>query len=213
MPKLYDISATLVNGFPVWPGDPEIRLEQFSRIEDGAEANVSQLCMPVHGGTHMDAPYHFVQGGKTIEELPLEVLIGPAQVIQLADSVKVITGDIVRSSGIQRGIERVLFKTRNSQYWIHSSGQFHQDFTAMDADGAQAIVDMGIKLVGIDYFSIAPFDSSVPTHTVLLGNGVAILETCNLSQVEPGLYTLAALPIKLGGSDGAPTRAVLISIL
>ena len=211
MPKYYDISVTLMNGFPVWPGDPEFKLEQFSSIEDGAEANVSRLSMPVHAGTHMDAPYHFIQGGKTIEELPVEVLIGPAQVIQLADSVKVITRDLVRRAGIQSGIERVLFKTGNSQYWIHASGQFHPDFTAMDADGAQAIVELGIKLVGIDYFSIAPFDASVPTHTVLLMNGVVILETCNLSQVEPGLYTLAALPIKLGGCDGAPARAVLIS--
>jgi arylformamidase len=212
MPKLYDISVTLTNDFPVWPGDPEVMLEKVSAIEEGADANVSHLSMSVHAGTHLDAPYHFIPDGKTIEALPLEVLIGPAQVIQLPEAVKLISRDVIREAGIQAGIERVLFKTGNNRYWIHPTPQFQRDFTAMDEDGANAVVEMGIKLVGIDYMSIAPFDQSIPTHKVLLGNGVVVLETCNLSQVEPGLYTLAALPIKLGGSDGAPARAVLMTI-
>lgn len=210
MPIIYDISVTIQSGFPVWPGDPHVSLERISKIEEGANANVSFLSLSVHSGTHMDAPYHFIQGGNTIEQLPLDVLIGPVQVIQLPDSAEVITGNTVKDAGIQAGIERVLFKTRNSDFWSSPTSGFHPDFTAMDETGARVLVDMGIRLVGIDYFSIAPFNESVPTHKVLLGNGVVILETLNLSRVEPGLYTLYALPLKLGGSDGAPVRAVLI---
>ncbi len=210
MSDIFDISVTIATGFPVWPGDPPISLERFSRIEDGAGANVSALSMPVHCGTHMDAPFHFISGGATIEMLPLEVLIGPVQVVQIPESLWTITGEVIRAAGIRPGTERVLFKTRNSRYWASGAAEFRTDFTAVDEGGAKALVELGIRLVGIDYFSIAPYDQSVPTHKVLLGNGIVILETCDLSQVDPGVYTLYALPVKLGGADGAPVRAVLI---
>jgi arylformamidase len=211
MSKIIDISVTITNEIPVWPGDPSVELERVSKIEDGANANVSQVRMSVHTGTHMDAPYHFIKDGYTIEAVPLETLIGPAQVVKIADAVEVIDAQVIRSAGIRPDTVRVLFRTRNSQFWPSQTSDFRTDFVGIDAGGAQALVDMGIRLVGIDYLSIAPFHMSRPTHEALLGRQVAVLEGCNLSQVEPGTYMLYALPTKLGGSDGAPVRAVLIA--
>jgi arylformamidase len=210
MTEIYDISVTIGNGFPVWPGDPKISLERISKIEEGASANVSLLTMSVHTGTHLDAPYHFLADGKTVETLALETLIGPVQVVQIPDAVRIITGKDIKNAGIRSGIERVLFKTSNNHFWEDAVADFQTDFVALDKDGARTLVSLGIRLVGIDYMSIAPFDDGVPTHEVLLKNGVIILENCNLSAVKPGMYTLYALPLKLGGSDGAPVRAVLI---
>jgi arylformamidase len=211
MTMLYDISVTITNNTPVWPGDPGVKLERVSKIEDGANANVSQITMGVHTGTHMDAPFHFLQDGYTIEAIPLEILIGPAQVVRIPDSVDVIDAQVIKSAAIQPGIERVLFKTRNSQFWPPKNSDFQTGFVGISEDGARALVDMKVRLVGIDYLSIAPYHKSRPTHEVLLGARMAVVEGCNLAQVEAGIYILYALPTKLGGSDGAPVRAVLIS--
>jgi arylformamidase len=210
MTKIFDISVTIHNGFPVWPGDPPVSLERISKKEEGADFNVSFLSMSVHAGTHIDAPYHFQADGRTIETLPLDILIGLTQVVQIPDQIQNITAAEIKNAGIQPGIERVLFKTHNNKFWTAPDERFQRDFVALEEDGARMLVENGIRLVGIDYFSIAPFERSGPTHEILLRNGVVILETCNLSQVDPGLYTLYALPLKLGGSDGSPARVVLI---
>ncbi len=208
MNKIYDVTVTITNDLPVWPGDPKVSLKRISKIEDGENANVSSVSMSVHSGTHMDAPYHFLPQGKTIEVLPLEVLVGPVQVVQVPDDVDVITRQVIEVSGIQPGVERVLFKTRNSQFWPGS--EFRTDFVGVDEDGAKALVERNLKLVGIDYLSISPYHRSRLTHEILLGKEIAILEGCDLSAVRPGFYTLFALPTKFGGSDGAPVRAVLV---
>ncbi len=208
MGKIHDITVTITNDLPVWPGDPRVSLKRISRIEDGADANVSSVYMSVHSGTHMDAPKHFVDEGKTIDQLPLAALVGPVQVVHVPEAVKVITGEVVKSSGIQPGVERVLFKTRNSHFW--PGKEFRTDFTAVDEEGAKALVDLKLRLVGIDYLSIAPYDDSRPAHFILLKNEIAILEGCDLSRINPGFYTLFALPTKFGGADGAPVRAVLV---
>ena len=208
--KIYDISLTIRNGMVVWPGDPQVRLERISKIEDGETANVSRLEMSVHTGTHLDAPRHFIQGAKSIETLPLDILIGPVQVVELADSVDLITAREVEQSGIAPGTLRVLFKTRNSALWLKKDAPFNTGFVAVSADGAEALVRMGIRLVGIDYLSIAPYNASVATHKVLLGNEIIVLEGLNLNDVPAGTYTLFCLPPKLEGSDGAPARAILI---
>ncbi len=208
--KIYDISLTIKNGMVVWPGDPRVKLERISKIEDGEHANVSRLEMSVHTGTHLDAPRHFIQGAKTIETLPLDILIGPVQVVQLADSVNLITALEVEQAGIAPGIIRVLFKTRNSAIWLRKEAKFDTGFVAVSADGAEALVRKGIRLVGIDYLSIAPFNASVPTHKILLGSEMIVLEGLDLNGVPAGNYTLFCLPPKLEGSDGAPARTILI---
>lgn len=208
--EIYDISLTITNGMVVWPGDPQVRLERVSKIEEGAHANVSSLQMSVHTGTHLDAPYHFVHGAKTIDALPLEVLIGPVQVVYIADEVDLITADVIKAAGISAGTSRVLFKTRNSAYWLKAIQTFEKDFVAVSADGAQLLVEMGIRLVGIDYLSIAPFNDGVPTHQILLKNEIVVLEGINLTGIPAGSYSLICLPPKLGGSDGSPARAILL---
>jgi arylformamidase len=208
--KFYDITLTIKPSMPVWPGDPKVTLERVSKIEEGANANVSKISMSVHTGTHMDAPVHFLQGGKSIDTLPLEALIGPAQVIQLPDSVETINAAVLEQAGIAQATERLLIKSRNSAYWINPDDSFQTGFLAVEADGAAYLVERGVKLVGIDYLSIAPYKRSRPTHEVLLKAGMVILEGADLSAVPAGFYQLICLPLKLGGSDGSPARAVLI---
>jgi len=208
--KFYDITLTIRPSMPVWPGDPKVILDRISKIEEGANANVSKISMSVHTGTHMDAPFHFLKEGKSIDALPLEILIGPAQVVQVPDSVETITAGVLEKAAIGEGVERLLIKTRNSAYWTNPDHAFHTDFLAVEADGAAYLVKRGVKLVGIDYLSIAPYKKSRPTHETLLKAGMVILEGVDLSAVPAGFYQLICLPLKLGGSDGSPARAVLI---
>jgi arylformamidase len=210
MAKIYDISLTVTPGLPVWPGDPPVMLQRVSKMEEGKHNNVSQLALSAHAGTHVDAPYHFIADGDTIEQLPVEVLVGPAEVIELPGDCALITADVLQQAGISDGTQRLLLKTRNSRYWTQPGLPFQTDFVAVSPDGAEYLVARGIRLIGIDYFSIAPFGDSVPTHRVLLGAKLVILEGADLSQVPAGQYELYCLPLKLGGSDGAPARAILI---
>ena len=208
--KIHDISLTVTPTLPVWPGDPAIVLERVSKMEDGEHNNVSRLALSVHAGTHVDAPYHFIADGKTIESLALDVLVGPAQVVELPADCLLVSAADLKEAGIDDGVERVLLKTRNSEYWKRPGLPFQKDFTAVSPDGAAYLLERGVKLIGIDYFSIAPFGDSVPTHRALLGAGMVVLEGIDLSAVSAGHYQLCCLPVKLGGSDGAPARAVLI---
>jgi arylformamidase len=207
--KIYDISLTIQNGMVVWPGDPQVKLERIFKIEEGANANVSKLELSVHTGTHLDAPHHFLNGAKRIDELALDILIGPVQVVRLADEVDLITAEVVEQAGIAPGVIRVIFKTRNSAYWLKTEQVFEKGFVGVSTDGAEALVKRGIRFVGIDYLSIAPYKKSRPTHEVLLKAEMIILEGVNLNGIEPGMYGLICLPPKLGGSDGSPARAVL----
>ena len=207
---IHDISLTVTPKLPTWPGDPKVELERVEKIEDGANANVSRLAIGVHTGTHVDAPFHFLSDGTTIETLPLDVLIGTVQVVDLGDAADLITADVLKSADLIHGVTRVLFKTRNSQFWARGETEFQTGFVGISADGAEFLVKQGIQLVGIDYLSIAPFKQSKPTHQILLNAKIVVLEGVNLSQVKAGVYQLVCLPLKLGGSDGAPARTVLI---
>ncbi len=208
--KIHDISLTISKDLPTWPGDPAVFLERVSKIEEGANANVSRLDIGVHTGTHLDAPYHFLADGITVESLPLDVLVGEAQVVRFADSVDVIGARELAEVGIAPGVTRLLLKTRNSRYWSDGTSEFQTGFVGLDEDGAHYLVQNGIRLVGIDYLSIAPFKQSRPTHEALLRHRIIVVEGVDLSRIQPGIYQLYCLPLKLAGSDGAPCRAVLI---
>jgi arylformamidase len=208
--KIHDITLTVTPSLPVWPGDPAIVLERMVKMEDGKHNNISRMALGVHAGTHVDAPYHFIADGKTIETLALDVLIGPALVAQIAEDCKLIGAAELKAAGVGPGNVRVLLKTGNNAYWQQPGLPFQKGFAALSPDGADYLVECGVCLVGIDYFSISPFGNSVPVHRKLLGAEVIILEGINLSQVAPGNYQLYCLPMKLGGSDGAPARTVLI---
>lgn len=208
--RFHDISVTVTSMLPTWPGDPKVELDRVEKIEEGANANVSRVAMGVHTGTHVDAPYHFLEDGTTVDTLPLDILIGSVQVVDLGDQVYLITADVLQKASIIPGVSRILFKTRNSQIWERGETEFQTSFVGISADGAEYLVSKGIQLVGIDYLSIAPYKNSRPTHQILLNAKVIIIEGLDLSNVKAGVYQLVCLPLKLGGSDGAPARTVLI---
>jgi len=208
--EIYDISLTITPSLPVWPGDPPVLLERVAKIEAGANANVSQLAMSAHTGTHVDAPYHFLGDSPiTIEKLSLDVLTGRAFVLHLPESVDLVTASVLEAYSLPSGINRLLLRTRNSQYWVREEKAFQTNFVGLDTTAAQYLVAGGFSLIGVDYLSVAPFKKSRPTHEILLRAGLVILEGLDLSAVPQGQYDLYCLPMKLGGADGAPARAIL----
>jgi arylformamidase len=209
--KIYDISVTVTPNIPVWPGDISVWLERVKKLEDGASDNNSQMKMGVHTGTHVDSPFHFVKGGIKVDELPLETMIGPCQVIQMEDKVDLITAEEIKKSTFRSDVPRVIFKTRNEKYWVNKLKDFQEDFVGVSVDGADLLVKAGMKFVGVDYLSVAPYGFGKVVHDVLLKAGLILLEGVDLTGVPAGVYTLYCLPIKLGATEGAPARVILIS--
>jgi arylformamidase len=205
---IVDISVPIRPGMVVWADDPPVVLERIESMTDGAHANVSRLDFGVHTGTHVDAPVHFIDGAPGADALDLEALIGPAVVVDATAVERHLDAQVLSGLRIPDGATRLVFKTRNSELW--GSERFETGFLGVTEDGARWLVERGVRLVGIDYLSIAPFGQSVPTHRLLLGAGVAILEGTDLRGVEPGEYELICLPLRIVASDGAPARAVLV---
>lgn len=208
--RIYDITVPISNGVPIYDGDSEARVESFAALERGDSANVSKMCFGVHTATHVDAPNHFIEGTRTVDELDLEKLMGPCRVIEVPDEVMLIEPENI---GELDGVERVLFKTRNSAFWSTPEAGFRTDFTAISQATADKLVETGIKLVGIDYLSIEAFGSTGhPVHLALLEREVVILEGVDLREVPSGDYDIICMPLKyIGGTgDGSPARTVLI---
>lgn len=209
--RIYDITLTISPSIPVWPGDPPIDLQRVSKMEAGDICNVTRMNLSVHTGTHVDAPYHFLPKGKTVETLDLKTLTGRAYVADLS-SVDVITAAAIEAAEIPPRTKRVLFKTRNSAHWAKGQPEFNPHYVAISPDGAKYLVERGVKLVGVDYLSVAPFEDVAPTHQILLKAGVIIVEGLELSKVAQGRYTFYCLPLKIAKADGAPARAMLIGV-
>ena len=207
--KIIDISTPISSSIPVWPNTPKPFITMISSLKDGDAADDTKIEMSIHTGTHIDAPSHFLSDGKTIDEMNLEVFIGPVFVAYLPEAKK-ITGEDIKNLGIPKGITRLLFKTSNSLLWKENPTEFNKDYVALTEDGAKAIVEKKIKLVGIDYLSIADFDETESVHKILLEKEIAILEGLDLSKAEEGTYKLFSIPIMISGAEAAPTRAVLI---
>lgn len=208
---IYDLSVPIGTELPSWPGDPAIKIDNWSSLAHGGEANVSVLCFSAHTGTHVDAPAHFIEGAKKVELLDLEVLIGEAQVIEVPDEMLTIDEEFV-AANCPSETKRILFKTRNSTFWARDKADFRTDFTHLNVEGARWLVEQGVKLVGIDYLSIETFHSQDQVvHRTLLSHEVIILEGLNLAHVPAGKYELICLPLRLRSQlgDGAPARAVL----
>jgi len=208
--EIRDVTLMIEPGMPVWPGDDRVQLFRRQKLEEGESSNVSSLSLSVHTGTHVDAPFHFVQKGYTVENIPMELLVGWAQVVALADSINLIDEKVLQQAGIEKGVSRVLFKTVNSRFWQKGVTEFQKDFVAVSADGARWLVENGIRTVGIDALSIAPFTRSKPTHETLLLANVLIIEGLNLNDVMPGMWMMYCLPLKFKSSDGAPARVILV---
>jgi arylformamidase len=209
--RIYDVSVPLSSTTPIYPGDPGIEINQWRALASGDSANVSHMSFGLHSGTHVDAPSHFIEGAAKIESLPLESLIGEAEVVEVANDIRVIDETFV-AANCSRGSQRILFKTRNSEFWNKSQDGFREDYTYIEPAAARRLAESGIKLVGIDYLSVEQFKSeNVGTHRALLSRGVVILEGLDLRAVPSGFYELICLPLKIaeGSGDGAPARVVL----
>jgi arylformamidase len=207
MARFYDISLPVTRDLTVYPGDPGIRIEPHLRIEEGEDANVTRIAFGSHTGTHVDAARHFFADGQTVDELPLDRLVGPALVVDVAADVTAIGAAELRAAGVGAA-KRVLLRTRNSELWDRPG--FQEDFAHLTEEGARYLLDAGVELVGIDYLSVEAFDAEEPVvHRALLAREVVIVEGLDLRGVPAGRYELLCLPLRLAGLDGAPVRAVL----
>ncbi|MDQ3044416.1 MAG: cyclase family protein [Chloroflexota bacterium] len=210
--RIYDISLPITPDLPTWPGDPAVLVESLSRISHGAVVNVSHVSMSSHTGTHVDAPWHFIEDGTRLVDIVIEEWIGPCLVIELPIDAQRIEPIHLDAIDLPPGTSRLLFKTSNSALWESTTKIFLESYVALSAGAARWIVAHDIKLVGIDYLSIEPFDDSDhETHRILLGQGVLVIEGLNLTAVAPGPYTLICLPLALAVGDGAPARVLLIA--
>jgi arylformamidase len=209
--RIYDVSVPISAAMPVYPGDPGVEITQSAAIADGDAANVSLLHFGAHTGTHVDAPAHFIEGASKVDAMPLDALVGTARVIEMPNDVDAITASHLSAQSIE-GATRILFKTRSSAFWSNTASGFRQDFTYIAPDAARALVQSGVRLVGIDYLSVEKFQSERhETHNILLSNGIVIIEGLDLREVAAGDYELICLPLKIAGGtgDGAPARAIL----
>ncbi len=205
--KLIDVSVALDPAtLPTYPSNTPFTIEPIKRIAQGGTSNVSTLHMSAHSGTHVDAPHHFIDDAPGTEALPLDILVGRARVVELTTR-KAITAEDLAPFDLSEDV-RVLIKTVNSRLW--GSPEFHTDYVGVGESGAKHLVERGIKLVGVDYLSVEEFHKAgAPAHHTLLGAGVIVVEGLNLRDVDPGVYDMWCLPLRIVGCDGAPARVVL----
>jgi arylformamidase len=209
--RLIDVSLEVGPDLVVWPGNPGVVITPTSRISRGDSSNVSEIRLGSHTGTHVDPPFHFLDDGTTAEDLPLDLMMGQTTVADLRGVPGPIGPDELGGLSLREETTRLLLRTDNSALWAGDPRAFPDEYVCLSPDGARWVVDNGITLIGIDFLSIevrgAP---GHPTHRTLLEAGVVILEGLDLSDAEPGEYTLVCFPLKIAGGDGAPTRAVLL---
>jgi arylformamidase len=205
--KWIDITVPLHSGMVHWPGDPPVVIRRISSIEEGARSNVSLLRMSAHTGTHVDAPLHFLRGGRPMDAMPVEALIGPARVIAIRHPERV-TVEELEGRGIRRG-ERILLKTRGSaERWKRDA--FDPNYVYIPQEAARFLVQRGVRVVGVDYLSVGGYrKDSLETHQTLLKAGIWIVEGLNLAGVGEGRYDFICLPLRIAGGDGAPARALI----
>jgi arylformamidase len=206
--KLIDVTVPIRDAMTVYRGNPLVRIRPVMTLAtDGVL--VSELCLGSHTGTHVDAPSHFIKGGKGIDRVDPERFIGPAWVADLRRVKGGISAADLAKARIPRSSRRILLRTSNSRWW-HPARAFRTDFVYLAADGADWLVERGVQLVGIDYLSIEGFGvAGAPTHKRLLSAGIPILEGLDLFNARPGRWQMAALPLRIKDGDAGLTRAVL----
>ena len=195
--RIFDISQEVFSCV-VFPGDPEPKKDELVRISDGNLYNLTAISMCAHNGTHVDAPYHFIEDGKTIDEISLERFIGMAYVTEHNGTVTAEDARRILQAARQTGEEcdkRILIKGK----------------TEVSLEAAEVFSEANIYLLGNESQTVGPEDGPMEVHKELLGKEVVLLEGIRLDEVPEGSYLLNAAPINLGGSDGAPCRAILMS--
>ena len=205
-----DATATLDPATtPVYAGDAPMKFDFLKDMRKGDGFTLSAYSLGAHSGTHIDAPMHFIRDGATIDRVSLDPLMGPARIIDIPDSVQAIDArELARHDW--KGAPRVIFRTRSAlRGWMHDP-TFHRDFAYVAPDAAQMLADADVRLVGVDYISAEQFGAPAPlTHRTLLGKGIPIVEGFQLDSIPAGDYDLIVLPMKVGGHEGAPARAIL----
>jgi arylformamidase len=205
---IHDISMPLREGMPVYAGNPPYRRIVTNEIQKGDVCNQSRFEFGAHCGTHIDAPWHFEKDGFTTDRVPLDNLVGPARLLHVADPVKIDLPDLEKLDWT--GVERVLFRTRNSDHWKKGGG-FDPKYVYLSGPAARFLVEKKMKLVGIDSLGVEQFGSKeFPTHHALLPAGITVLEGLWLADVPPGDYYLFCGPLRVEGGDGTPARAFLM---
>ena len=206
MTKFIDVTVPLSAELPTFPGDPPFQIDVTHRKGGGDAYNVARITLGTHAGTHVDAPFHFLEGGATVDQLALEILIGKVRVVDLVGRDSVERADL-EALDLREDL-RVLIKTRNSGLLRHKA--FQEDYVWLSPDAATYLAQVGIKLVGFDYLSIEKLGSrDYAAHVALLEAGVVIVEGLDLSEIEPGEYDMVCLPLRIAGADGSPARVVL----
>lgn len=204
--KWIDVSVPIENGMVHWPNEIPVEIKKLSSIENGDIANVTILSMSVHTATHIDAPLHFFKNGKDIAALPVDVMMGPAKVIEIRDKHSINLNEIENIS-LKKG-DRVLFKTHNSDKNWAMQG-FLQDYVFLSTEAALYLKEREIAVIGVDYLSVAGLNNGAEVHRILLGAEIVIIEGLNLKNIEQGDYEMICLPIKIKGADGAPSRVLI----
>jgi arylformamidase len=202
-----DVSVPLIDGLRQGPMEPLTpRIEFILARSKGNPVDMLQLNINSHNGTHIDAPKHHVQGGSSIDVMPLETGIGPARVIEIKDP-ETIKVDELKPYNIEAG-ERLLFKTRNS-YRPERFTEFIKNWVYFSTEAIHYLIERQVRLLGIDCISIGGKPNVNEIHEALLTRGIYILEDLELGQVQPGRYEMICLPLRLKGGDASPVRAII----
>lgn len=204
--KTFDITLTLSENLPGWPDHDSFELKKVKEIAKGDRCNLCEIKTSTHFGTHIDAPGHYVDGGEKLVDLDLDLLIGKVLVVEVDGDENIKVSDL--EGKVPEGTKRLIIKTGNSEFI--GDDIFHEEYQAFTPEAMNWLLKKGVKLLGIDYFSIAPFDDLIEPHEIFLGAGDTIaLEGADLRGVKPGEYELICLPIKIAEAYGAPVRAIL----
>jgi arylformamidase len=220
MAKYYDVTLPLNKEIHMLPelrpetGQPtqrenNSRVYRFFDVNKGDPVTMSRLEIDSHDGTHIDAPLHFIPGGMTIDNMPIETTNGPCRVIEIKDE-KDITVKELEPYKIKAG-ERILFKTKNSPH-VYDVGVFEDVWVALTPESANYLVEKKIRIVGLDYLTVAhrePTGDIKKVHEAFLKNGIFILEAINLDGVPAGNYEMMCLPIRIENGDAGPCRVIL----
>lgn len=196
--KIYDVSQE-VFGCTVFPGDPSPQKETMTSMDDGALYNLTALHMCAHNGTHVDAPYHFINDGKTIDQVSLKKFVGLCFV---AEHEGILSAENAREI-----LQKAADENSDAAKRILIKGK-----AEVSAEAARVFADAGVLLIGNESQTVGPENAPMEVHLILLGAEVVLLEGIRLAHVPEGVYLLNAAPLNLGGADGAPCRAILIDM-